>query len=263
MRLISYTKEALNPGGTPSRYLLWVSIVLICQALASILPSDRFYEPLNISHYLLGATIIIVIGANLFREDKHQIAVAYALYIIGLVLSTVTISAGITSLSGIIFMLTWSMTLFVAERREYISFDLVTIFMVLMLLSTVVLLMFNPSMGVAENFIILATGASLTGINIFLVYIDFGLEKNYYQESRKTYANLEILSLKMSDILSADEQLERLLWSVTHECVPFLELEECVIYLYDKEIDKLKQVAAYGAKTSADTEIINPIEIEV
>jgi len=259
---VTYVKDAVSPGGTPTRYLLWVSIILICQALASVLPSPIFYTfDLNLAHLLLAFVILIALGVQFVRSDRQKIIAAYLLYIVGLTLSTITISSGITSLSGIVFMLTWAMTLFVAERREYISFDLVTLFMVLMLFSTVVLLLFNPTMGVSDNITILAVGAIFTAINIYLVYADFGFERNFYQASRKKYTNLEELSAVLSDILSSQGELHDLLWRVTEECVPFLELEECVIYLYDESKNRLVQVAAFGSKSSEDHTVLVPIEI--
>lgn len=262
MKAVTYIQEAIRPGGTPKRYLIWVSVVLMAQVLASVLPSSQFYSSFNSSHALLIGVSLCIIVANLFHTEIYKILAAYALYIVGLIVSTVTISLGITSLSGIIFMLTWAMTLFVAERREYISFDLVTLFMVLMLLSTVILLLFEPRLHTPNNHIILITGAVLTATNIYLVYIDFGYEKNFYQESRKTIKNLEQLSSKLSEILSRDESLEVLMWQVTQECVPFLDLEECVIYLYNEDKKRLVQIAAYGGKSTASNEIINPLEIE-
>lgn len=259
---VTYVKDALSPGGTPSRYLLWVSIILVSQALASVLPFPPFYAlDFSLSHVLLACILLISIGVQFVRSDRQKILAAYCLYIVGLALSTITISLGITPLSGIVFMLTWAMTLFVAERREYISFDLVTLFMLLMLISTVVLLLFNPTMGASNNIIILAVGATFTAINIYLVYADFGFERNFYQASRKKYTNLEALSAVLSDILSSQGELNDLLWRVTEECVPFLELEECVIYLYDEKKDRLIQVAAFGSKSSEDHTVLVPIEI--
>lgn len=262
MKFVTYVHDALSPGGTPKRYLIWVSIILIVQALASIVPSRLFLQSFNYSHVLLGTTILLGLGANVIHNDKHKILAAYFLYIVGLGLSTVTISTGITSLSGIIFMLTWAMTLFIAERREYISFNLVALFMVLMLISTVVLLLFEPTLHVVENVYILGTGALLTGINIYLVYSDFGLAKNYYQETRISFNNLHQLSSKLSEILSAVDEMENLLWKVSKECVPYLGLDECVFYLYDKEKNRLVQVAAYGRKSTDSNQIINPLAIE-
>jgi len=262
MKAVTYIEEAIKPGGTPKRYLVWVSVVLGVQILASVIPSPWFLQDFNGAHIILGIVSLLVIGVNFVKTDRQRILAAYFLYIVGLVVSTITISAGITSLSGIIYMLTWAMTLFIAERREYISFDLVTLFMVLMLLSTVVLLLFEPTMNVSENFFILGSGAILTGINIYLVYADFGLEKNFYRESRKRVSNLQLLTSKLADILSRREPLEKLLWQVSRECVPYLELEECVIYLYDEEKNVLKQVAAYGNKSTTDNHIVAPIVIE-
>ena len=264
MNAITYIKEAVSPGGTPKRYLIWVSIVLIAQTLTSILPSPSFYaEAFNSSHAIFISSIVIALGVNFLREEKQKIMAAFCLYIVGLSLSTITISIGITPLSGIVFMVTWSMTLFVAERREYISFDLVVVFLVLMLLSTVIMLLYNPALHLRDGGIVLGMGALLTSINIYLVYTDFGFEKNYYQESRKTYADLEVLSSKLSEILSAEGQLDHLLRKVTQECVPLLDIEDCVIYLYNDEKQSLVQVAAFGDKSSDASEVINPLEIKV
>lgn len=263
MNFITYVKEAVTPGGTPSRYLVWVQVILLGQVLASVLPSPQLYAPgIDVAELVLLVSALIIIGTSFFKTDRQKIWAAYGLYLVGLAVSTVTISTGVTSLSGIVFMLTWAMTLFVAERREYISFDLVTLFMVLMLISSVILLMFNPKMGVADNWIVLAAGGVFTALDIYLVYIDFGAKRNYYQESRKSFSNLDIFSSLLSDILSKQEKLDVLLWEVTEECVPFLQLEECVIYLYDEEDDRLKQVAVFGEKSKENKQIHNPISIK-
>ena len=263
MTFVTYVKEALSPGGTPTRYLLWVRVILLVQALASVLPSPYFYEEtFNLSHFLLSFIVLSCILVQFYRSDQQKIMAAYVLYIVGLLLSTISISYEITPLSGIVYMLTWAMTLFIAERREYISFNLVTLFMVLMLIATVILLIHNPSMGSENSIYILSTGAIFTAINIYLIYADFGFERNFYQASRKTYTNLEELSSKLSDILTSNDDLKELLWQVTEECVPFLELEECVIYLYDEEKDRLVQVAAYGNKSSKGHNIVQPIDIK-
>lgn len=260
---ITYVADAVRPGGTPSRYLIWVELILLCQVLASVLPSPKFYEPgMHLPEYILIGTGVLIALSNLARTDKSKILVSYGLYIVGLIVTTITISTGITSLSGIVFMLTWAMTLFVSERREYISFDLVTLFMILMLVSTVILLMYNPALGVADNWIVLTTGGVITAIDIYLVYADFGRSRNFYQESRISFRNLDLFSSKISGILSGQGELEELLWGVCEECVPFLELEECVIYLYDEESGVLKQVAAYGGKSTEDNKIVAPITIQ-
>ncbi len=261
MNFVTYIVDAVKPGGTPKRYLFWVSIILLAQVLSSTLPSQMLYEEsINATHIILGIIGVITVGVNFIKGNRARILVAFTLYIVGLLLSSLTISLGITSLSGIIFMVTWAMTLFVAERREYISFNLVTLFMLLMLVSSVQILVFHPN-DVPDNWIVLATGAILTAINIYLVYTDFGFDKNYYQEYRKQLADLQILSSKLSNILSVDRKIEDLLWEVCEECAPFLGLEDCVFYLFDEEKGKLVQVAAYGDKSLDEKKIMNPMEI--
>ncbi len=263
MKLITYISDAVKPGGTPKRYLEWVCLVLLLQSLSSVLPYERFWSSFNLAHVLFLGTVLISSICLVLKNDSYRIIAAYVIFVVGISLSAITIIAGITSLSGIIFMVTWAMTLFVAERREYISFDLVVLFMVLMLISTVVMLFFDPIHPVANNNYVLVTGAIITAVNIYLVYTDFGFEKNYYQESRKTYSNLNVLSSKLSDILSRKEKLDRILWYVARECVPFMEIEECVFYLYDENKGKLIQIAAYGNKSDdEDYKIVDPIEIE-
>ncbi|MEX2485350.1 MAG: ATP-binding protein [Brumimicrobium sp.] len=262
MNIITYFKEAISPGGTPKRYLIWVSFVLIAQLASSILPSSLFYEQqVNLANTLFLIVCSIVLTVLTIKNEKHQILAAYVLYIVGLAVSTITISQGITSLSGIIFMLTWAMTLFVAERREYISFDYVTVFMVLMLFSTLIMLLYDPVFEESAKYYVLWTGAILTAVNIYLVYIDFGAERNFYKEYRALYANLEKLSHKMSEILSSKGELDHLLGLVSKECIPLLNLEDCVIYLYNEDTKRLKQVAAFGNKID-DDKIINPLELK-
>lgn len=263
MHFFSYIKEALSPGGTPKRYLIWVCIVLLIQTISSLFPSPGFFSgSWNDAHSLALVVAVIVIAVQFVRNDTWRNYTSFALYVVGLVVSTITISTGTTSLSGIIFMLTWAMTMFVAERREYISFDSVTAFMVLMLISTVILLLHHPDFEQGENNYVLLAGALLTAVNIYLVYIDFGKEKNFYQKSRKVYADLQELSTKMSEILSSEGKLDHLLRKVSKECIPLLDLEDCVIYLYDEDKKILVQTAAYGNKSVNGTSIANPIDLQ-
>ncbi|MFN6945474.1 MAG: ATP-binding protein [Cytophagaceae bacterium] len=254
--MFRFIKDILSPGGTIKQYLIWVSAILIIQTIASTVPSVTFYQPFNLTHVVFLTAIFISIIVHILKKDKHRVLAAYCLYVVGLIVSTITISQGITSLSGIIFMLTWSMTLFVAERREYISFDLVTLFMVLMLICTVILLMYNPTFDIAKNYYILVAGAVLTSVNIYLVYADFGAERNYYQKYRDVYYNLEILSTKMSEILSSDGELDQLLGKVSLQCIPLLGLEGCVIYFYNEAENQLSPVSVSGNKRLAAHENI-------
>src|SRR5690606_10379527 len=85
-------------------------------------------------------------------------------------------------------------------------------------------------------------------------------EKNFYRESRKVYTDLQVLSERMSEILSADDHLDHLLWQVSQQCIPLLNLEDCVIYLFHPQKNLLLQVAAFGNK-SLNRNIVDPLEI--
>jgi putative methionine-R-sulfoxide reductase with GAF domain len=52
-------------------------------------------------------------------------------------------------------------------------------------------------------------------------------------------------------------------WDISRNCISYLKLEDCVVYLRDERKPILKQVAAYGPKSPHGHEIQNPIEIEI
>ncbi|MFD0863403.1 helix-turn-helix domain-containing protein [Sungkyunkwania multivorans] len=61
-----------------------------------------------------------------------------------------------------------------------------------------------------------------------------------------------------------DKQKEEdVLWDITKNCIAKLDLEDCVIYLLDKERQMLVQKAAYGNKDKGQRKILSPIEIPV
>jgi signal transduction histidine kinase/CheY-like chemotaxis protein/putative methionine-R-sulfoxide reductase with GAF domain len=57
--------------------------------------------------------------------------------------------------------------------------------------------------------------------------------------------------------------IEDILWDIVTNCVDTLGLEDCVIYMYDKSIDRLVQKAAYGPKVIDVGIISNPIYIKL
>ncbi len=59
------------------------------------------------------------------------------------------------------------------------------------------------------------------------------------------------------------DNLNDLLWTFMQSCVSKLGFTDCVIYLLDKETNKLVQKAAYGPKNPNPLEILNPIGIPV
>ena len=60
-----------------------------------------------------------------------------------------------------------------------------------------------------------------------------------------------------------NQSLDELLWDVAKNCIGRLHFEDCVIYLVDEDRDILVQKAAYGPKSPARSEIINPLTIQI
>ena len=57
--------------------------------------------------------------------------------------------------------------------------------------------------------------------------------------------------------------IDDILWDIVTNCVDSLGLEDCVIYMYDKSIDRLVQKAAYGPKVIDVGIISNPIYLKL
>ncbi|QLG45335.1 helix-turn-helix domain-containing protein [Costertonia aggregata] len=54
---------------------------------------------------------------------------------------------------------------------------------------------------------------------------------------------------------------EDVLWSITGNCISQLNLEDCVIYILDKNTNTLAQKAAFGNKQAGHRKILSPLEI--
>ena len=97
MKLINYIKHALSPGGTPTRYLYWVIVILVAQVLASALPSGKLLvNAWNEVNTFVLISLIISVLPLFAKNESHKIAGAYVLYIVGLAVSTYTIISGLT-----------------------------------------------------------------------------------------------------------------------------------------------------------------------
>ena len=57
--------------------------------------------------------------------------------------------------------------------------------------------------------------------------------------------------------------IEDILWDVVSNCVKLLDLEDCVIYLFDKKKNRLVQRVASGPKVIDPGVIVNPIYLEM
>ncbi len=66
----------------------------------------------------------------------------------------------------------------------------------------------------------------------------------------------------VKEVLKQDT-IDEILWSICHNVISRLGLEDCVIYLLDESREHLVQKAAYGPKNPTKQEIIDPITIPI
>lgn len=57
--------------------------------------------------------------------------------------------------------------------------------------------------------------------------------------------------------------IDDVLWDIVENCIAHLHLEDCVIYILDKEKQYLIQKSAFGNKNNGEKKIVSPIKIKV
>ncbi len=70
----------------------------------------------------------------------------------------------------------------------------------------------------------------------------------------------EILSYFATSLFDKKNE-EDVVWDITKNCIAKLGLEDCVIYIFDKNRNVLVQKAAYGNKDNGNKKILSPLEI--
>jgi len=83
------------------------------------------------------------------------------------------------------------------------------------------------------------------------------------QQLQREELETEVVIHYFASQINQQKEIEAVLWDVAKNCISRLNLEECVIYLVDKERQVLVQKAAYGPKTAKDHIILQPIDIPV
>ncbi|WP_298547010.1 helix-turn-helix domain-containing protein [uncultured Aquimarina sp.] len=89
-----------------------------------------------------------------------------------------------------------------------------------------------------------------------------------FQEFDKDYihnAPIETISILSYFATSLFEKnnVNDVLWDIVENCISHLHLEDCVIYMFDKERQYLVQKAAFGNKNNGEKKIVSPIKIEM
>lgn len=96
-------------------------------------------------------------------------------------------------------------------------------------------------------------------------YRILGLNKVFSEKDLATIDDsqayvISILSYFATSLFDKTKK-EDVLWDITENCISRLDLEDCVIYLLDRDKKLLIQKAAYGNKDKGERKILNPITI--
>lgn len=59
-----------------------------------------------------------------------------------------------------------------------------------------------------------------------------------------------------------ENSVSEICWDIARSCCSLLRFEDCTVFLWDKETQKLVQKATYGLRNANELEIINPLELE-
>jgi len=261
MQLIPYIKTALNPGGTPTRFLHWLSALLAFQTISSAIPALWKEPALLWGQVLVFCSAALIALALRVRNAGWQLALIKIFHFYGMGLCMAVIFLKMGPDSSMMWLLTWTLSLVIAERREYLSSNWVVLIMTFCMLLIGSRFVWNWT-TVGNFWPPLLTGVAGCIINAYLLKVDVSGMDNYYKEMRASLSQLEKLSTRMTEILTQSGELQYQLWRVSEECIPLLGLEDCVIYLYDEESQMLVQTAAYGSRKAMAGQIVNAIQIK-
>lgn len=259
-----YLKKSINPGGTPKRMKEWMGAMLLFQVLATVLPGRSLTQLTWADSSLLSAVLLYVIVSWGIGKERYQVPLSWGVFYAAMVL---LVLGGCLYGSGkeeMIVISSWSAAMYILERREYISFSNFAMAMlstVVALAASIVVSALQPHIHTHNTIPLMIMGVVTVLCNCYLLIIDFrhGIHRMDFFE--RHFNKISELSKSLSAILMVDKPIKEAMWDVTASCIPLLGLEDFIIYLYDKDKDRLVQVAAYGQKNLSGHKVHNPIEI--
>ena len=246
MKALQLLKNALSPGGTRPRYLLWLSIVLTVELLFSVGRNLDDYSPSwNVQDVFFLSVLTIAFVNPIVR---HPFWMEYGPRIMNAFGISVTASISLLGLAPkavLMYYVVWASLGFLAERRNYYPSQYLSFFMVLtvVFMSADLALMGNPP-GKTGYAVLMGIGILTVGINVFLLRQDLLSNDNFYAESNKILEDMEELSRRMVQVLSQSQQVEPLMNSICLESAELLRLDEVNIHLFDSEKDSLVLVGS-------------------
>ncbi|RZS99553.1 helix-turn-helix domain-containing protein [Aquimarina brevivitae] len=79
---------------------------------------------------------------------------------------------------------------------------------------------------------------------------------------RSPVQTISVLSYFATSLFEKNNK-DEVLWDIVENCIAYLNLEDCVIYMLDKENKTLIQKAAFGNKNNGEKKIVSPIQIKI
>lgn len=264
-RIAAYINKSINPGGTPQRMKEWLGAMLLLQVGAMVLPGKNISGMTVADTILVSATVLIVIALWWYRKPAQQVRLCWMFFYAGMLVHIIGALYYNTNRSDVVMVTSWGIAMFINERRYYINFAqfMYAVLCVTMMITIITFLTLNTQLPHAPNNIpLMAIGMLTVACNIYLLITDFKYGKHRMDYFERYFDKIAELSTNLSKILMVDKPIEQAMWDVTRECIPLLGLEDFIIYLYDKDKNRLVQVAAYGQKSGERRGILNPLEIK-
>lgn len=263
--VVAYLKKSINPGGTPQRMKEWMGAMLLFQVAAMVLPGNNITDLTVADIILVSATVLTVISIWWYRKPELQIKLCWVFFYIGMLVHLLGALYYNTNRADFVMVTSWGIVMFISERRYYINFAqfMYAVLCVTIMITILTFLTLDIPLPHAPNNIpLMAVGMLTVACNIYLLITDFKYGKHRMDYFERYFDKIAELSTSLSKILMVDKPIEQAMWDVTRECIPLLGLEDFIIYLYDKDKNRLVQVAAYGQKGGERSGIVNPIEIK-
>ncbi|MDX5319917.1 MAG: response regulator [Bacteroidota bacterium] len=261
--VLQYLKKSVNPGGSPTRLKEWAGFILLTQVLVLFL-ENVIHKPFDLPTLLVNVVFIQVWTFWFVRREKAQVRLLNWFIYTGLAIQVVAVYYTDAEIAGTIYFMVWSSIALLSERRGYVSLGF-GLFFFLLIFSGITLTLYAADDRTIDSPTSIATFSSaivFVLFNFYLLYIDYKADKLTLENMQLQFQRLDSIASNMADILNRKEPINELLWRVTQRCIPLLNLEDFVIYLYQPESGKLVQVAAIGEKSGQSKSVINPIELE-
>ena len=264
MKLLTYIRQALTPGGTKRRYFLWVSIIMLVQLFFTVGRNlDDWIPSWNTEDVFFITVFTIAVITPLIRHPFWMKYGATVLNTLGVVITALISLLGLAPKSVLLYFVVWASFGYIAERREYYPSRVLPFFMILtMAFMTFDLWSMGNTGGTVGVEMVTISSILVAGINMYLLKLDYNENDNFFAETNKILEDMGELSRRMVNILSRSMEVDHLMTAISKECAELMYLEDISIYLYDSDSEQLVLSGTNDSNTTrihSDLGIINKV----